>query len=237
MVSTAVAHRMMTGMSRFNIIFVSGIFVFALLAAGCSHQKVPTARVAEKANFAFWSGQWPEAKEGYAELIYRSPDNWNYQYRMGVACLNVDDLDGARRSLEIAETLRPQQHDIAVNLAETMYRQDDRTALFTFLVDRAESTQQSSDWLLLARYSLDLDDPEMARLAIQEALVLDTSDSPTPYLVAAELAERLGDIDGALQSLKIAWTLDPENTQVQAMIRGLGEVPGPTMLDRTEMGG
>ena len=235
--STAVAHRMMTGMSRYNIIFVSSLFVFTLLATACTQQKVPTARVAEKAHFAFWSGYWSEAKEGYAELTYRSPDNWKYQYRLGVACLNLDELDSARRALEIAETLRPQQHDIAVELAETMYRQDDRTALFTFLVDRAESTQKSSDWLLLARYSLDLDDPDMARLAIQEALVLDTSDSPKPYLVAAELAERLGDIDGALQSLKIAWTLDPENTQVQAMIRGLGEVPGPTMLERTEMGG
>ena len=236
-VSAAVAHRMMTSMSRFNTIFVSGLLASILLAAGCAQQKVPTARVADQANFAFWSGQWSVAKEGYAEFTYRTPDNWSYQYRLGVACLNLEELDCARRSLEIAETLRPQQHETAVSLAETMYRQDDRTSLFTFLVDRAESTQQSSDWLLLARYSLDLDDPDMARLAVQEALVLDTSDSPAPYVVAAELAERLGDIDGALQSLKIAWTLDPENTQVQAMIRGLGEVPGPTMLEPTEMGG
>ena len=77
----------------------------------------------------------------------------------------------------------------------------------------------------------------MARLAIQEALVLDVSDSAEPYIIAAELSERLGDIDGALQSLKIAWTLEPENAQVQSMIRGLGEVPGPTMLGSVEMGG
>ena len=41
----------------------------------------------------------------------------------------------------------------------------------------------------------------------------------------------------ALKSLKIAWTLEPDNEKVGTMIRNLGEVPGPTMLGSIEMGG
>ena len=228
----------MIAMSRFFMIIVGGGLALAgsLSLTACS-QRVPAESLRERASFAAWIGNWPDAQLDYSELVDRYPDHWNYQYNLGRAALNNGDLDTARRSLEIAETLRPQDREVATHLAETMYRQDDRDALFTFLKDRAESTQQSEDWLLVARYSLDLDDPDMARLAVQEALVLDISDSPEPYIAAAELAERLGDIDGALQSLKIAWTLDPENNRVHAMIRGLGEVPGPTMLDSTEMGG
>ena len=234
------AHRMMTYMKRFNSMIVGlgavGTLALSFSLVGCS-ARVPARSLAERAHFNFWAQNWQLAQVEYAELVDRFPDNWEYQYKLGTSALHDNDLDTARQSLSIAETLRPQDRVIALNLAETMYRQDDRDALFNFLVDRAESTQKSDDWLVLARYSLDLDDPDMARLAIQEALVLDVSDSAAPYIVAAELSERLGDIDGALQSLKIAWTLEPENAQVQAMIRGLGEVPGPTMLGAVEMGG
>ncbi len=224
----------MFAMIRLLTLIVCALILVA--AVGCSN-RMSTSTLIEKSHFAFWSGQWEKAQTGYAELVQRFPENWIYQYKLGTAALNEGDLSTARRALEIAETLQPQDEQTALNLAETMYRQDDRSGLFTFLRDRAESTQHSRDWLTLARYSLDLDDPDMARLAIEEALVLQTTESPEPYVVAAELAERLGDIDGALRSLKIAWTLDPENPKVQAMIRGLGEVPGPTMLDATGMGG
>ena len=60
---------------------------------------------------------------------------------------------------------------------------------------------------------------------------------PNPYIVSAQLSERVGDIDAALKSLKIAWTLEPDNEKVGTMIRNLGEVPGPTMLGSIEMGG
>jgi Flp pilus assembly protein TadD len=228
---------MMSPMSRFTtVVFLLALFL-AMVLTGCSHKRVPYATLREQAHFAFWVGNWPQAQAGYAELTERSADNWTFQYKLGTAALHNDDLDTARQALAIAETLRPQDRTIAVNLAETMYRQNDQDALFTFLVDRAESTQAADDWLLLATYSLDLEDPDMARLAVQQALMLDNSESAQPYVVAAKLSQRLGDIDAALRSLKIAWTLEPDNSEVHAMIRGLGEVPGPTMLDRTEMGG
>jgi len=231
---------MMNAMKRINSTIVClgllGALALGSSMVGCSN-RVPAESLAQRAHFNFWAQNWQLSQQEYAELVDRFPDNWEYQYKLGTSALKNNDLDTARMALSIAETLRPQDRDIALNLAETMYRQDDRDALFGFLVDRAESTQLSEDWLVLARYSLDLDDPDMARLAIQEALVLDVSDSAEPYIIAAELSERLGDIDGALQSLKIAWTLEPENAQVQSMIRGLGEVPGPTMLGSVEMGG
>ncbi|MBG83657.1 MAG: hypothetical protein CMJ40_03810 [Phycisphaerae bacterium] len=227
---------MMNGMKRINMIVVVLGALGLLAVSGCNN-RVPAESLAKRAHFNYWAGNWSIAQEQYAQLVDRVPDNWKYQFHLGSAALHNDDLDIARSSLSIAETLRPQDGRIASELAETMYRQDDRDALFTFLVDRAESTQRSDDWLMLARYSLDLDDPDMARLAIQEALVLDVSDSAEPYIVSAQLSERVGDIDGALKSLKIAWTLEPDNEKVQTMIRDLGEVPGPTMLGSVEMGG
>ena len=119
----------MNGMKRINMIVVA-LGVLGLLAVSGCNNRVPAESLSKRAHFNYWAGNWSIAQEQYAQLVDRIPDNWKYQFHLGSSALHNDDLDIARSSLSIAETLRPQDARIASELAETMYRQDDRDALF-----------------------------------------------------------------------------------------------------------
>ena len=50
-----------------------------------------------------------------------------------------------------------------------------------------------------------------------------------PYLLAADLAEQLGDDDTAIRRLRQAYGLEPGNEEIRNRLRAHGEVPGPTI--------
>lgn len=195
---------------------------------GCSPHPT-TATVREQASDALWAERYGEAETLYGELAERFPQDWRVQYGFGVSAMHTGNLSEARQALEIAHTLRPANRDIAVDLAEVMFLQDDRNGLFLFLHDRAQSRSDSRDWLLLAEYSLMTEDPDSARECIEKAMVVDDASSAGTWLEAATLSERMGDLDSAMMYLRTAYTIEPDNTVVQDRLRAHGLVPGPTL--------
>jgi len=173
--------------------------------------------------------RYDNAVELYAELVERDPTRWYDQYALGRAATAAGDLGQARMALEIASTLRPQDGRITEDLASVLYRLDARDELFRLLRDRAQTTQMPNDWLLLARYAMDCDDPDTARLAVRIGIALDDDGSAAPYLLAAQIARQLGEESDARRALIIAWHANPEDEQVNTMLRDMGIVPGPTL--------
>lgn len=174
-------------------------------------------------------GRYDNAIELYGTLVERDPTRWYDQFALGRAALKAGDLSTARMALEIASTLRPEDRRIAEDLASVLYQMDARDDLFRLLRDRAQTTQDPEDWMLVARYAMDCDDPDTARLAVRIAVALDDDGSAAPYLLAAQIARQLGEEDDARRALIIAWHADPENEQVNMMLRDMGIVPGPTL--------
>jgi tetratricopeptide (TPR) repeat protein len=203
--------------------------VFALLIFGCTPAKrsAPSMRAEAQKDMEF--SRYDEAVELYGELVDRDPTRWYDQFALGRAAMAAGDLGKARMALEIASTLRPRDGRITEDLASVLYRLDARDELFRLLKDRAQTTQMPTDWLLLARYAMDCDDPDTARLAVRIGIALDDDGSAAPYLLAAQIARQLGEESDARRALIIAWHEDPENEQVNAMLRDMGIVPGPTL--------
>ena len=195
---------------------------------GCTTQPT-TATLRERAQDALWQHRYEAAETLYGDLVQRYPQDWRVQYGFGMSAMETGNLSEARQALEVAHTLRPANRDIAIDLAEVMFRQDDRNGLFLFLNDRAESQSDSRDWLLLAEYSLMTEDPDSARECIEKAMIVDDASSADTWLEAATLSERMGDLDSAMMYLRTAYTIDPENTVVQDRLRAHGLVPGPTL--------
>lgn len=206
---------------------VSVLFLACILS-GCAMKPTSTT-LRERAQDALWQERWEDAESYYTELAKQSPQDWRIQYGLGTSAMHTGDLSIARQAMEIAHTLRPQNRQIAIDLAEVMYLQDDRNGLFQFLRDRAEARNDSDDWLLLAEYSLMTDDPDSARSCVEQAMIVDDASSVDPYLEAATLSERMGDLDAAIRYLRTAYTIEPTNTHVQDRLRALGLVPGPTL--------
>lgn len=198
-----------------------------LLLSGCGQRPIESIR--DKGNRYFDRGEYAEAADEYALINGRDPGDWRAQYMYGMCELQLHDLAAARQALEIAYTHRPNDPGIVDALAETMYQQGHHKRLHEFLTEIAESSQSVADYMRLARYAMEMGDPDSAQVAIETAIVLDDGNSVGPYLAAATFAEHLGNLDEAVRRLCQAYGIDPRNLIVQQRLRELDVVPGPTI--------
>lgn len=199
----------------------------ATLLQGCGYPSTQSLR--DNADFRFKRGEYNQAAPDYAEIVARFPGDWRAQQRLGECFLQIGDPNRAREALEVAHSHRPNNTQIIDSLAEAMFRQGEETRLFAFLRERAESMQSPSAYLRLARFSIELNDPDSAKLAIDTAIALDNAKTVEPYLAAAHLAQRVGNIDEAIYRLRQALGVNPEDKRVLKRLDELGEIPGPTL--------
>lgn len=212
---------------RVTRVAVTGALV--LLSLGACAVRRPAELIRVNGDRLFSRGEFAAAADEYAAIVDRYPGDWRAQYMLGRSRLEVGEVATARSALEIAHTRRPDDVAIADTLAEAMHEHGDESALFRFLRDRAQDTRSTHAYLRLARYSLLLDDPDSAILAIDTAIDLDAGRTVDPYLVAAELEDHLGRSDRVMHRLRQAYGVDPTDERVHDRLRALGEVPGPTL--------
>ncbi len=207
------------------------IIIILILATtllhGCGYPSTQSLR--DNADFRFKRGEYTRAAPDYSEIVARFPGDWHAQQRLGECFLEIGDPNRAREALEVAHSHRPNNTQIIDSLAEAMFRQGDETRLFSFLRERAESTQSPAAYLRLARFSIELNDPDSAKLAIDTAISLDDARTVEPYIAAANLAQRVGNIDDAIFRLRQALGVDPKDKRVIQKLEDLGEIPGPTL--------
>ncbi len=218
--------------SDFAMMHIRMLAVVLLLGAmvmpGCAiHRPVESMR--ESGDRYFARGEYARAADEYQQITDRYPGDWRAQFWLGQSLLEMDEVSRARRALEVAHSQRPGHSDIADALAEAMFRQGDERQLYEFLNERAQSTQNPTAYLRLAYYTMEMGDPDSARMAIDTAIAVDDGRSVEPYLDAAMLAEQLGDIDLAIRRLRQAYGINPYDVRVRTRLQELGEVPGPTI--------
>ncbi len=216
---------MMRKLTR-NLITLSLLLVLASCAGG---RPRPATAIREDADRLFHRGDYEHAVTHYREITARYPGDWEAQYRYGLCELELGNAYEARQALDIAHDRRPQHVGIVDALAESLFQMGDEQRLFTFLRERAESTQSVDAYLRLAKYTLELGDPDSARKALENALILDDGQTVKPYLQAADFAQRLGDLDLAVIRLRQAYAINPFDEEVKTSLRNLGEIPGPTI--------
>ena len=204
------------------------LLTMTAIMVGCASQQ-PVTSIRNDADFNYRQGRFAEAAEQYAEITARYPGDWEAQYRLGKSFLELEQYDAARRALEVAHTRKPGNAEISDALAEVMYQQGEESRLYAFLRERAQSQQTVHAYRRLAEYALAMNDPDSAKSAIKTAIELDDGQSVEPYLDAAKLAERLGNIDQALRRLRQAYGINPHDPRVKERIVALGEVPGPSI--------
>jgi tetratricopeptide (TPR) repeat protein len=201
--------------------------LISLALTGCAAHR-PTPEIRESGDFHFKRGEYAEAAPEYEEIVARYPGDWDAQYKLGKSLLELGQLPAARRALEIAHTRKPEDERIVDALAEVMFRQGDETELYAFLRGRAAETQAVRDYLRIVRYAMESNDPDSARTAVLTAIELDDGKSVEPYLAAADLAQRIGDMDEVVRRLRQAYGIDPTDERITKRLEALGEVPGPS---------
>jgi len=212
---------------RTSLITGTCFLVLALAVIGCGRPS--NTALMKQGNYAMWQERWADAATNYEKAAMQHPGEWEAQYKLGQCYLEMGDPLQACHALSIAESIQPENTEIADLLATALMECDNRDGLYTFLQTRATKVQTSRAWTKFAEYSMAMDDPDTAVQAINTAIVLNTSSNAYPYIVAATFAERLGDNTLAVKHWKDAWSIDPNNERVSNALRSHGEVPGPTM--------
>src|SRR5262245_30352178 len=187
--------------------------------SGCSAPR-PTEAVRESGEWRMKAGRYDEARDEYAEIVSRFPGDADAQYKLGLSMIKTSELAGARRAMETAHSLKPENRDYAMGLAEVMYLQDDESRLCASLREGASTSQAVEDHLRLAHYTMEKD-PETAQTAIATAIQLDDGQTVQPYIEAAKLAERLGHLDEAVRRLRQAYGINPNDIRVRERLRAM----------------
>ena len=207
---------------------LSFLMLLLAFAGGCASIR-PVDRIREDGDRLFDRGEYAQASSEYREIVDRYPGDWEAQYRYGLCQLELGFPERARTAIKVAHDRRPDDLEIADALAEAIFQTGDAPQLYAFLRSRVDAEGTAHAWLMLGRYSMELNDPDSARVAIDTAIALDPESSVEPYLAAADLAERLGDIPLAVRRLRQAYGIEPRNAEVARRLRGHGEIPGPTI--------
>lgn len=197
------------------------------LLVGCEAEP-SVMRLHERGDRLAAVGNFERAAETYERIVARRPGDWEAQYELGRAYLELDRPEEARRALEIAHGLRPGNDDVADALARAMAAEGAANELYAFLRSRAETDRSPRHHLDLARYAMELGDVDTAQQAIRTAIAVDDGRGVEPYLFAASFQAQLGDREAALRRLKQAYGIAPEDPRVLARLRDLGEVVGPS---------
>jgi tetratricopeptide (TPR) repeat protein len=221
----------MTHVSRSRRVVPNAV-LFALAAiavlGGCVKGKSSEQLLAD-GEHAYRYGRYEEAAGDFRQVLDRYPGDVQANVGFARTQIALGNLDAARSALETAAASKPEDFEISLLLAEVLFKQRDTTRLYQLLRDRAVEQGRVDAWIVMARYALELDDPDTAQTAVVAALEISDNTSPEPYLLAAELAERVGDQKEALRRIRQAYGLAPNDPRIDAMLREYGEVPGPTI--------
>ena len=205
------------------------LFLFSFIF-GCVSTP-PSWLLRERALELSTQGESDRSVEIWRELVLRNPGNWSDYYQLGEAELVVGRPIEACSALKIATTLRPSNNEVSDAYAKALFDAGRENDLFSYLENRCQRTRAVRDYLVWAQYALLLNDPDTARLAVDVAVAFEGEQGVESYIFAANLARDLEDRELAIERLKQAYKIDPDNEEVKSMIRDMGEVPGPTFLD------
>jgi tetratricopeptide (TPR) repeat protein len=193
---------------------------------GCQSQR-PIHSVRSSGDYQYQQGNYAAAADEYSEIVSRFPGDWEAQYRLGLSHLELGQLAPARRALDIANTLKPENQDVADALAEVMFQQKDEARLFAFLKSRAETYQTVAAHLAFAKYAEEMGDKDTARLALDTAIEVDNASTSEPYYQYALYAERLGDLDLAIRRLRQGYGINMLDRRILIKLQELGETVAP----------
>ncbi|GAB4518285.1 MAG: hypothetical protein Tsb0013_22440 [Phycisphaerales bacterium] len=212
----------------------------ALLVAlgGCQTNERATHRIEASGDRAMRQSDYQLAADEYQEVVSRRPGRWDVRVKLAEALLENGQAAYAREQLEVAYTQRPTDPRILDLLAAAMLESGDTEAMTRELRFAAEESGKAPDWYRLGVFLTRAGDDDAAEIALLTAARIDGGEDAAFQKGLARFYTSVGDDTRALERYRMALFLDPEDEDVLAAIRGMGQVPGPTFaIPPRERGG
>lgn len=199
----------------------------ALSAGGCKMQRSLLA-VRQSGDAHFARAEYTEAQYDYEEYLTRSPARPEVHYMLGRTYLAQGRTGPAREQLLLAYRLRPEDDEMFAHICEGLYADKQYDELNRMLRARTIDRGRMQDWLLLAEYSQKQGDMDEAQRALLTAARVDNGQSAAPQLGLAKIYMAAGDRTRAVERLRMAYFVEPQNGEIATLATSLGEIVGPS---------
>lgn len=203
-----------------------------VFAAGCFSPPGERYRAGKEIE----AGDYARAESRMIEVLDRNPADWEAHYLLGKTYLGQGRPVQAQSQLEQALAIKDRsvKHTpkILDALADSMHAQQHYEELYAFLDAQINRYEGWEDYARKARFIFKAGDIDGAALAYRQAAYFSRNEDAQIYVEIAGFYEGLGDYDKALQSLKWAYFIDDERTDLSNRFRKLGVVPGPTLKEQ-----
>lgn len=214
--------------ARHSRALLAAFGVAALLTCSLGCQRSLLA-VREAGDRHYSRGEYEEAKADYLEYIDRSPARPEVHHMLGRTYMAQGQTGLAREHLLLAHTLRLEDDAIFASTCEGLFADKKYDELNRLLRARTVDRGRMQDYMLLAHYAMLQGDKDEAQSALLTAARVDGGVSIDPQLELAKLYLGVGDRPRALERARMAYFCDPQNGEVNAMLRDMGQIPGPAL--------
>jgi tetratricopeptide (TPR) repeat protein len=198
---------------------------------GCKSTQAQRAlpMVQESAKRAYDYGDYDLSAKEYREVIMRRPGYWQDRMGYSKALLAAGKPAAAREQAEILYTSKPNRFDVLDLLAKTMVEAGDVESMARVFKDEAYARNTARDWLRYGWYMSKAGDADEGERALKRAAELDRGMNAGPQLALAELYRVAGDKPAAVQRLRMAQAIEPNNEEAREALIALGQDPNPAM--------
>lgn len=209
---------------------VVGVFVLfaaVVLLVGCS-----TRYTLDKGILHHDRGEFDEADRLLRHVVDEDPTSWQAMYYLGLIQLEQGDPRRASVLLDRALTLRrdaPETRQIIDALSEAIYQQNQPSNLNSLLRQATDYYGTSYDYVRQGKYLAKSGDSDGALVAFQKAERFADQDDALPHLAIADFYEQIGDVLSAIQALRRAYNILPNDPSLEDRLRKHGLVPGPSL--------
>jgi tetratricopeptide (TPR) repeat protein len=210
---------------------------FLLAASGCA-DNITYAQDSEKEGMRLYNQrQYAEAAGSFRNAVRQNPREYKADYYMGASYDAMgqyqEALQAYKAALDVMKTTlagqvdRPFRARVIDALCTAISKSSDRDHELQILSERARKNQSAEDYLIAARVYRNTGDPDSALDAYNRGSLID----PKDFFLQKEYGlylEQLGLGERAAVPLRKAYAIDNNDDQVNAALRRVGVIPGPT---------
>jgi cytochrome c-type biogenesis protein CcmH/NrfG len=200
----------------------------ALAIAGCSQK--PIAQVRADANAAYFDGAYEAALPLYEEVVNRHPGDAKGHYELGRNLLKLGKASEAREQMILAYNLEPANMEYFDGMADAYVAAGNEDDLFAALDHRVRDRGGAADYMAMGRYAEKLGHADEAERAYLSAAEIDGGKTREPQIALANFYKSIGDEANEIKRLRMALWFDQADAGVNARLRSLGQVPGPSFV-------
>ena len=204
------------------------LLVACTLLAGCNTVRT-LPRVQEEGDRHYRDHEWEAARTDYKEYVDRKPGEAEIQMRLARCLVELGQPDAAVPHAAVAFDARPNHAESLETYCLALADSKRTDELFRLLNSNCESRGKVSDYDRLARFLLRVGDPDSAERNFKMAAKVDGGRTIEPQLALADFYKSLGDKANEKKRLRMALYLDRTNQAIYDRLRGLGEIPGPSL--------